>query len=344
MRETVTLTTKEQRRLLVIGQVDRGQVSAVQAAEVLGLSERQVRRILAAYRKEGAAVLAHGNRGRHPAHRIGEAVRQQVLELARTRYIGVNDQQLTEKLEEEAGIRLSRSTVRRIRRAAGLASPRTRRAPQHRQRRERRAQAGLLVQWDGSQHPWLEARGPRLTLLAAIDDATGVVLAAHFRLQEDAHGYLQLLRDLVRGHGCPVAIYHDRHSIFQVNAPETVAEQLAGQRALTQVGRALADLGIQAIAARSPQAKGRIERLFGTLQDRLVAELRLAGIDTLEAANQFLAAYLPRFNARFAVPATDPGSAFRPLAADCDLATICCFKYQRTVAADNTVQLGPHRL
>lgn len=205
-------------------------------------------------------------------------------------------------------------------------------------------QAGLLVQWDGSRHAWLEERGPVLVLLAAIDDATGTVLAAHFRQAEDAHGYLQLLADLVTAHGLPAALYHDRHGIFQVNAPPSVAEQLAGQRPLSQVGRALAELGIHAIAAHSPQAKGRIERLFGTLQDRLVAELRLAGAGTLGDANRVLATFLPAYNARFAVPPTDAASAFRPLEPTVDLARSCCFKYTRTVALDNTVQLGEHRL
>lgn len=344
MRETVTLTAKEQQRLLVIGTVDRGDVTAADAAELLQLSERQVRRILAAYRKEGAAALAHGNRGRSPAHTIGAEVRQQVVELARTRYVGLNDTHLTEKLDDSEGIRLSRSTVRRMLRTAGLASPRQRRGPKHRRRRERMGQPGLLVQWDGSQHAWLGDRGPRLTLLAAIDDATGAVLGAHFRGPEDAQGYLQLLRDLVTAHGIPVAIYHDRHGIFQLNTPETIAEQLAGQRTLTQVGRALAELGITAIPARSPQAKGRIERLFGTLQDRLVAELRLAAATTLDGANRVLDTYLPIFNARFAVPPTEPVSAFRPWDPARDLTAICGFQYQRTVAHDNTVQLGDHRL
>lgn len=344
MKETVTLTRKEQQRALVVGQLDRGQLTAAEAAEVLTLSVRQVRRILAAYRQAGVAALAHGNRGRAPVHRITMDVRQQVLALAQSTYANLNDTHLTEKLATEEGITLSRSTVRRIRREAGLASPRKRRAPKHRQRRARMTQAGLLVQWDGSQHAWLEERGPRLTLLAAIDDATGVVLAAHFRAQEDAQGYLQLLQDLIRAHGIPVAIYHDRHGIFRLNTPETLDEQLTGQRALTQAGRALAELGISAIPARSPQAKGRIERLFGTFQDRLVSELHLANIATLADANQFLASYLPQFNTQFAVPAADVTGAFRPWDPAQDLAQICCFKYQRTVAPDNTVQLGEHRL
>jgi transposase len=344
MKETLTLTKAEQHRLLVIGKVDRGEVTAAQAAEVLQRSVRQVRRILAAYRQEGAASLAHGNRDRNPVHTIPDHVRQRVVELAQTRYAGLNDTHLTEKLAEPEGIFLSRSTVRRIRREAGLASPRTRRAPQHRSRRERMPQAGLLVQWDGSHHAWLEERGPRLVLLAAIDDATGAVLAAHFRAQEDAHGYLQLLAELVTEHGVPLAVYHDRHSIFRQNTPETIAEQLRGERALTQVGRALAELGITAIAAGSPQAKGRIVRLFGTLQDRLVAELRLAEVRTLQDANCFLTGYLARFNAQFRVPAANPEVAFRPLAPEQEVAAICGFKYQRTVALDNTVSLGEHRL
>lgn len=180
------------------------------------------------------------------------------------------------------------------------------------------------MQIDGSPHAWLEARGPRLTLLAAIDDATGQVEAAVFRLQEDAQGDFLLLWQLLERQGRPLALYHDRHSIFR--PPTTPAERqdpqhglderadaLAGRQPRTQFGRALEQLGITSIAARSPQAKGRVERLFGTLQVRLVVELRLAGVNTLKAANTFLLTYLPRFNAQFAVPAATPDSAYRPL-------------------------------
>ncbi len=344
MKERLTLTKGEQQRLLVIGKVDRGELTAVQAAELVQRSVRQVRRILAAYRREGAASIAHGNRDRKPAHTIPEEIRHRVVELAQTRYAGLNDTHLTEKLAEPEGVILSRSTVRRMRREAGLTSPRKRRAPKHRTRRERMPHAGLLVQWDGSHHAWLEERGPQLVLLAAIDDATGEVLVAHVREQEDAHGYLHVLTELLTVHGNPVALYHDRHGIFELNTRETIAEQLRGTRELTQVGRALAELGITAIAARSPQAKGRIERLFGTFQDRLVAELRLADVRTLPDANRFLAGYLPQFNAQFRVPAANPEVAFRPLAPDQDVAAICGFKYQRTVALDNTVSLGEHRV
>jgi len=203
----------------------------------------------------------------------------------------------------------------------------------------------MLLQVDGSRHDWLEGLGPYLTLVGAIDDATGTVPYALFREQEDAQGYFLLLWEIVQKQGIPWALYSDRHSIFLVNPKqrETLEEQLAGERQPTQVGRALQELGVQSILARSPQAKGRIERLWGTLQDRLVAELRLAGATTMEQANQVLWSFLPRFNQRFGVPAAQPGSAYRP-AAGLDLDRVLCFQYQRTVAKDNTVRLGEHTL
>ncbi len=206
-------------------------------------------------------------------------------------------------------------------------------------------QAGLLVLLDGSTHAWLQARGPRLTLLAAVDDATGHVLSAVFREQEDAQGYLWLLRDLVTHHGLPVAVYTDRHSVFE-HTPRalTLEEQLRGRPQPTQVGRALQEAGISWIPARSPQAKGRIERLFGAFQDRLITELRLAGITNLEGANACLPDFLTRYTARFAQPAASTESAFRPWPADHDLEQIWCFKYRRTVANDNTLTLGPHHV
>jgi hypothetical protein len=310
---------------------------------------------LAAYRQEGAAALAHGNRGRRPVHATTREVAQQVVALAQTTYRGCNQQHLRDLLAEREGITLSRATVHRLLAAAGLLAPPARRPPQHRRRRERRQQSGQLVQIDGSPHAWLDDRGPRLTLVAAIDDATGRVEAAVFRAQEDAQGYFLLLWQLVERWGRPLALYHDRHSIFR--PPRTPAERqdpqhgldeqadaLAGRQPRTQFGRALEELGIASIAARSPQAKGRIERLFGTLQDRLVVELRLADVTTLEAANVFLPRYLARFNAQFAVPPARTGSAYRPLEPTQELAAICCCKYARVVAADHTVTFGPQRL
>ena len=287
-RETVTLTQTEQRRVHVLARVQHGILGAKEAAALLGFSLRHLRRLLARWRQQGLAALAHGNRGRPSPRRVSDTIRTRVLTLARTRYAGANDHHLTELLREREGLRLSRQTVQRLLRAAGIGSPRTRRPPRHRRRRERIPQAGLLIQMDGSQHPWLEDRGPRLVLLAAIDDATGRVLAAVFRREEDAQGYFLLLRQLIRRYGLPCAAYTDRHGIFHRDprTPMSVAEQLADRPESTQVGRALQELGIRWIPARSPQAKGRIERLFGTFQDRLVVELRLAHASTLAQAQR----------------------------------------------------------
>jgi len=345
LKETVSLSAKEQHRVMVLNQVQRGELTGGQAAELMRLSLRQVRRLLAGYRKEGVAAVAHGNRGRSPVHAIPEETRKRVVELAQDPYGGLNHCHLQEMLAEREQLVLSRSSVWRILTASGIASPRQRRPPQHRCRRERYPQEGMLLQVDGSRHDWLQGRGPYLTLVGAIDDATGTVPHALFREQEDAHGYLLLLQGIIRTKGIPLALYSDRHSIFSVNLKqaESMEEQLAGARPATQLGRALQELGIQSILAHSPQAKGRIERLWGTFQDRLVAELRLAGAATLEEANQVLWQFLPKSNARFAVPPSQPGSAYRP-AGRLDLAGVLCFKHQRTVAKDNTVKLGGHTL
>ncbi len=201
------------------------------------------------------------------------------------------------------------------------------------------------MQLDGSAHAWLDQRGPRLTLIAAIDDATGEVPAATFRDEEDAHGYFLVFHTLTQTKGIPIAVYSDHHGIFHrttTKRPLTLQEQLARGPAPTQVERTLQELGIRWIPASSPQAKGRIERLFGTFQDRLRSELRLAGVRDRAGANAFLAEFLPRYNARFAQPPTNSVSAYRPWPAGLDPQAVFCFKYQRVVSNDNTVTLGPH--
>jgi len=340
------LSQREETRLQVLNQVLEGRLGVKEASGLLGVSERHGWRLLAAYRKEGAAALAHGNRGRKPAHAFGEETRARIRDLAQGRYQGVNHCHLTELLAEREGVMLSRSTVRRLLAEAGITSPRRRRPPKHRVRRERYAQEGMLLQVDGSRHDWLEGRGPYLTLVGAIDDATGTVPSALFREQEDAQGYFMLLEEIIRSKGIPLALYSDRHGIFQrsLREPESLEEQLAGERRPTQFGRALGELGVQAIFALSPQAKGRVERLWGTFQDRLVAELRLAGAKTIQEANRVLRDFLPRFNARFGVPAAQPGLAYRQLPPGLCLDGVLCFKYQRTVARDNTVRFGGHTL
>lgn len=344
--ERVTLTAREQRRLLILNDVERGHLTIREAAGLLNVSERQVRRVLAAYRKEGAEALAHGNRGRVPVNTVDDATRARIVELARTTYAGFNCVHMSEQLVEREKITISRSTLRRLLMEAGIPGARTRRAPTHRSRRDRYPRRGMLLQMDGSLHAWLEDRGPVMTLIAGIDDATNIVEGAMFREREDAAGYLHMLSQVVQSQGCPLAVYHDRHGIFGITQVPDDRYPLLGlkRNEPTQVERALEDLSIRSIPARSPQAKGRVERLFGTLQDRLVSEMRLEGIDTLEGANAYLQRFLPRFNDRFAVPPAQEGSAYRLPPDHLALDGVFAFRYLRTVGADNTVRLGEHRL
>jgi transposase len=338
-RETITLDARTQHRLFVLTQVLDGRVEPAAASGLLGLSLRQVRRLLAVVRRDGAAGLIHGNHGRSPAHRTSETTRARLIELATTTYVGVNRAHLADLLAEREGLVLPERTVRRILDEAGLAPVRKRRPPRHRSRRERVANAGLLLQLDGSRHRWLGRRAPFLTLIGAIDDATGIVTAGCFRAQEDAAGYFTILERTIRAYGVPLEVYTDRHGIFVVEGRRvpSVDEQLRGELPRTQVGRAWERAGIGWIGARSPQAKGRIERLWGTLQDRLVAELRLAGAGSIEDANLVLAAYLPRYNRRFAVPAEDDASAWRPWTDPRPIESVFCFQYPRRVANDATI-------
>jgi transposase len=339
MTEVIPMRQRELHRYHTLHLVLEHRLTGPEAAQSLGLSLRHVRRLLARLRQEGRRAVIHGNRGRPSSHRLAEATRQQVLTLARGKYAGLNTTHLTEHLQA-AGLPVSRVTVHRVLRAAGVARPRRRRPPRHRSRRPRKAQAGLLVLWDGSPHPWLGDQRPACCLVAGLDDATGHLLpGAAFVAAEDTVSYLRLLRTLVGACGIPVALYMDRHSIFRRNDDAwTLAEELHGAQAPTQVGRALAALGIEAIFALSPQAKGRIERLWGTLQDRLVAELRLAGITTLLAATAFLPGFTTRFNARFGRPAADSVPAWRPVPRGLDLERLCSLYTEATVLNDNTVR------
>lgn len=342
----VILNDKEQKRVEVLNLVISSKIKRKQAAEVLGLSVRHTKRIVAAYRREGVAALAHGNRGRKPSHALSPQVREKVSELARTKYAGFNFSHFTESLAEREGIRLSRSSVRRILLEKGVSSPRKRKAPRHRSRRARFPQEGMLLQIDGSPHDWLEGRGHQLCLLGAIDDATGKVPYALFQDQEDSAGYFRILREITRRYGIPLALYHDKHSIFEVaphNLP-SIEEQLAGKQPRTQFERLMEELGITSIAANSPQAKGRIERLWSTFQDRLVSELRLAGARTLEEANRVLHHYLPHFNRQFGVKANQPGLAYRQVRAGFRAEEYFCYKYSRIVGADNGVHFNNQRL
>ena len=254
--EELRLGKREEQRACVLNQVLASQLTSQQAAGLLGVSVRQVRRLKSRYGMAGVRGLVHGNSGRSPDHRLPEAVRQRVVELARTVYDGFNWQHLTEKLQEDEGLTVSRSSVRRLLTQAGLAAVRPRRAPRRRRRRERVPREGMLLQADGSRHQWLGPEGPYWTLVGGIDDATGKVPWALFREQEDAAGYMAWLQHVVEHEGVPVALYVDRHGIFkQTRKRKTLAEQLAGAWLPTQFGRVLQELGITLIQACSPQAK-----------------------------------------------------------------------------------------
>ncbi len=345
MKEKLTLNRKEQNRLIVLNQLEAKQLGADQAALLLKISERQIWRLLAAYRKEGAEGLAHGNRDRKPVNTLSIEFKEKVPLLATTKYPGFNHSHFTEKLAECEDMHLSRSSVRRILLEKGIRSPRKRQAPQHRSRRDRYPREGMLLQTDGSSHDWLEGRGPKLCLIGAIDDATNKVPYALFQEQETTEGYMRMLQEIVLSHGIPLALYHDRHSIFEVieEALPSMEEQLHGQEPQTQFGRLLDELGIESIAAHSPQAKGRIERLWGTFQDRLTSELRLAGAVTMDEANLVLAQFLPDYNRKFAVTAKNPEIAYRKIEQEFKADEFFCFKYGRIVGRDNVVRFNRQR-
>ena len=283
----------EQTRLHVLNSVLEHQLPAAQAAEILGVSERHAWRLLAAYRREGAAALAHGNRGRKPRNTVSDVEADAVVQLASTTYAGANHTHLTELLRDPEGIDLSRPTVRRILTRAGISSPRHRRPPKHRVRRQRMPQAGMLVQIDGSFHRWLGDDGPQFTLLLAVDDATSAVVNAVFSPEEDTRSYFTLIQGLIQRWGRPIALYGDRHGVFKFSGkPRHIQPPVEA----THFSRAMEELGIQQIFARSPQAKGRVERAAGTFQGRLVTELRLADAKTIDQANAVLRDFLPRDN------------------------------------------------
>ena len=329
----LTLNQQEQTRIQVLNSVLEYGLPIAQASEIMGLSQRHTKRLLAAYRRDGPAALAHGNRGRRSHNAVPEAAAAAVVELVGEHYAGANHTHLTELLREREAIDLSRPTVRRILTRAGMGSPRSRRSPQHRFRRRRMPQKGMLVQVDGSHHRWLEERGPKLVLLLAVDDATGAVAQAIFRTTEDTRGYMVLLEGLIRQWGVPLALYSDRHSAFKHNV--RLAQLTADP---TQFAKMMQQLGIRQIFALSPQAKGRVERMASTLQDRLITELRLTGASTIDQANTILAEFLPRLNARFSVAAEQSETAYRPLAAELSLSETISLKHTRKVARDNTVK------
>jgi len=339
--EKILMSQRQLQRWHVMGLVEGGKITLKEAAKKTGVSYRQAKRIRRALRVKGVKGIIHGNTGRAPWNRTVNSIRQRILDFSKQQYRDFNDMHFTERLFEDQQIELSRETVRKLRRRAGIEPKRRRRAPGHRKRRERKAQEGAMVLWDGSPHQWLGPDQPPCCLMAAIDDATGKLLVARFFPFEGSSGYLWLLRELVKRHGIPLVMYHDRHGALHRNDSHwSLEEQLAGRQEPTQVGLALEALGIGSIAALSPQAKGRIERLFGTLQDRLIAELGLEGVQSLEAANRFLKIFIPRFNRRFAVRPRESEKAWRKLPPELDLDRMISFRYRSVVGNDNSVRIG----
>src|SRR6202162_2595237 len=350
----VTMSQKEFQRVKVIENAVGGRLSVREASRLLQVSEREVQRLKRRYQPDSLDWVQHGNRGQRRPWAVSVPQKQLILRLARGKYQGFNDSHLSEKLPTEESLTLSRETVRRILRAAKLASPQKRRARRYRCRRIPRPRLGMMVLTDASRHDWLEGRGPQLTLVGFQDDATSQILAAQFQLEpENTLGYLRALHTMITSHGIPLSLYRDRHTIFQRNdAHWTLAEQLSGKQTPTHFGRALEELGIEQIPAYSPQAKGRIERAWRTCQDRLVSELRLAQAATVEQANLGLARFCADYNQRFARPAAEAATAFRrlprrfdltpspPLPRRSDLPRCLSLHYQRVVAPDHTVTLG----
>jgi len=337
----VTMTIKEIKRVEVMTLIETGKITGSQAATMMGTSLRQTRRIIKKYREGGVENLAHGNHGKPSPNRLDPALTSAIKQLLKEKYADYNTLHLTEILEERHALRVSASSLTRIRQKAGYPTPHHKKRRKYYARRERKPMQGEMLQADGSSHDWLEERGPKLTLIAYIDDATNKVYAT-FRGQEDAAGYLEVLQEISLTKGIPQSIYMDKRLASRKRA--SLVEQLAGKEPKSQFERVLEELGIELILAHSPQAKGRIERLFETLQDRLVKALREAGADNLGKSNRVLKRFLPKHNQRFMVKAEQDGSAFVPWGEPRDLHSLFAFKYTRTVKNDNTISFDNHPL
>ena len=336
---TLTLSTRQQRRAEVLTRLGAGQLSTPDAAQLLGVTLRQVQRLRRRFAAQGLPSVVHGNAGRAPRNRTDPAVVAHLAVLcgAGGKYHDFNVSHLADLLARDEEIRLPRSTLSRLLRVAGVRAPRPPRAEVKRMRRERKSAEGMMLQIDATPFDWLEGRAPRMALSAAIDDATSQVVYAAFRPTEDQAGYLLMLRAIATTYGLPHLLYHDRHTILRSPKEPTLEDELAGRRPASQFQRVAAALGIASIAALSPQAKGRIERLWRTLQDRLTKELRLASIATLAEANAFLPAFIAGYNARFAQPAKDPQSAWRALGEAADLHYYFSTSETRQVRRDHTI-------
>jgi transposase len=331
--DLLIMSKEELSRLEVMQRLEEKRLRQEAAAEQLGIGVRQVKRLLRAYRREGAEGLASKQRGKPSHHQLDRETVQTAIDRLHGRYADFGPTLAHEKLVELDGLKLGLGSVRKIMIEEGLwKAKRARKVAVH-QMRERRACAGELVQMDGADHDWFEGRSERCTLLVMIDDATGQLGALSFVPEESFFGYCSLLRQYLATHGRPAGLYTDKHGIFRINIPNTGL----GDN-LTQFGRAMQSLEIPILCANTPQAKGRVERVNQTLQDRLVREMRLRGINTLEQGNAYLPEFMADFNARFAVPPRSSLDAHRPLLAHQNLDQILTWQESRLISKNLTIQ------
>ena len=333
MDKIVKMSSKEMSRLEVMQRLAGKRLTQAEAAEILGVSVRHVKRLLSKFRAGGASGLVSQRRGKPSHNQLSPEVQQKVLDFLKGKYLGFGPTLACEKLVEVEKLQISDESVRQMMMAEGLWKGRKKRKVAVHQMRERRACFGELVQIDGSPHAWFEQRGPSCSLLVAIDDATGKLVGLLFVEQESFYGYAQLAKSYFEGCGKPVAFYSDKHGIFRVNQPSTGLGE-----ALTQFGRAMLDLDIQILCANTPQAKGRVERANQTLQDRLVKELRLRAISDMTQGNLYLPEFIADFNQRFAVAPRSTHNAHRPLTSQENLAHILVWQEPRTLSKNLTLQ------
>lgn len=330
------LTMKENKRIKVLQEVIGKKITVSEAVRQIEVSERHGWRLLAKLKEGGPLALAHGNRGRPSDRQLSKEVKEMVINLRRTTYDGFNDRHFTDSLASEEKIKIGRESVRKWLRSAGIISTRKVKKRKHRLRRSRKERFGEMLQGDGSPHDWLEGRGPELTLIHFVDDATGYTWADFF-YSENTYAYFSVVKDVLFKNGIPRSLYVDNHSVFRVNHENTKEEQLTGNRPKTHFARAMEELGIAVIFAGSPQGKGRVERAGGVDQDRLVSELRKAKASTIEEARGVLKEYLKKRNKWFTVEAKDSNTAFLKLPENFNLLQVLCWKEQRVVANDNTI-------
>jgi transposase len=333
--DMIVARPKELRKLYVIRKVLDKEIWQEKASEILSLSSRQIRRIIKRVRLEGDKGVIHKSRGRPSNRRISDEIRKEVIQLYRSEYGDFGPTLAAEKLEERQGVKVKEETLRLWLIESGDWKKRRKRRG-HRRWRERKHHFGEMVQMDGSHHDWFEGRGAGCVLMGYIDDATGKVFG-RFYDYEGTIPAMDSFKGYVKKHGLPMAVYLDRHTTYKSPAQASIQDELSDQRPLSQFERALKELGVEVIHATSAPAKGRVERLFGTLQDRLVKEMRLRGIRTVQEGNAFLKQYLPVYNRRFSVRPQERSNLHRPLPLGINLDSILCIQTERTLRNDFTV-------